>query len=306
VSAASPRRRGKSAKSLELINASIEILGEIEPATIRAVCYRLFVAGLIPDMSKASTNRVSRQLVDARESGALPWEWIVDETREAERIPLWDDPEQIIDAAVRNYRRDYWKDQPYVVEVWSEKGTVRGTLAPILDRYGVTFRVMHGYGSATTLKSIAAQTAEVANPFIALYVGDWDPSGLHMSQVDIPRRIERYDGCASVRRIALTRDDIGADLPSFEATSKARDPRYQWYVRTYGGRCWELDAMSPVVLRDRVESEILDLIDRDAWNHAVRIEKTEIESMRGFAEAWRESISRHAPKYPGPEGGTRP
>ena len=56
--------------------------------------------------------------------------------------------------------------------------------------------------------------------------------------------------------------------------------------------------MSPVVLRDRVESEILDLIDVDAWDHALRVEKSEIESMRGFARAWREGISRQASKYP--------
>ena len=35
------------------------------------------------------------------------------------------------------------------VEVWSEKGTIRGVLKPVLDEYGVGFRVMHGFGSAT-------------------------------------------------------------------------------------------------------------------------------------------------------------
>ena len=41
--------------------------------------------------------------------------------------------------------------QPLAIEVWSEKGTVRGTLQPVLREFGVTFRVMHGYSSATTL-----------------------------------------------------------------------------------------------------------------------------------------------------------
>ena len=36
-------------------------------------------------MSKAETNKVSMQLVWAREQNIIPWEWIVDETREAER-----------------------------------------------------------------------------------------------------------------------------------------------------------------------------------------------------------------------------
>ena len=48
-------------------------------------------------------------------------------------------------------------EQPVRVEVWSEKGTVRGVLAPILDEYGVGFRVMHGFSSATTVHDIAEE-----------------------------------------------------------------------------------------------------------------------------------------------------
>jgi hypothetical protein len=44
-----PRKtRGKSAKSLRLIMASHETLAEIQPATVRAVCYRLFYDGTHP------------------------------------------------------------------------------------------------------------------------------------------------------------------------------------------------------------------------------------------------------------------
>jgi len=111
--------------------------------------------GLIPDMSKNSTNKVSTQLVWAREKGMVPWEWIVDETREAESVSTWSDPDQIIRAAVKGYRRNYWQDQQVRVEVWSEKGTVRGTLAPVLNKLGVTFRVMHGFASATAINEIA-------------------------------------------------------------------------------------------------------------------------------------------------------
>lgn len=132
--------RGKSKESLRLIEAARQILEEIEPASVRAVCYRLFTMGIIPNMSKGSTGKVSKQLVYARESGIIPWEWIVDETREAESVRTWTDPSEIVRSAVNGYRRDYWQEQPYRIEVWSEKGTVRGTLAPILDEYGVTFQ----------------------------------------------------------------------------------------------------------------------------------------------------------------------
>ncbi len=161
-----------SKKSIDIITAALVILEEIQPATVRAVCYRLFVQKLIPDMSKASTDKVSKLLVRVRENGLLNWDWIVDEGRAAERIASWDDPEEIITAVVDQYRKDYWAMQPRRVEVWSEKGTVRGTLAPVLKKYGVTFRVMHGYGSATSIHNIATESASSEKPLVALYVGD--------------------------------------------------------------------------------------------------------------------------------------
>ena len=298
MSTATRQGRGKSKASLELIAAAIRILEEIQPATVRAVCYRLFIEKLIPCMTKASTDKVSKQLVCARENGLLPWAWVVDETREAERIVSWDSPEAVISAAVSQYRKDYWAMQSNWIEVWSEKGTIRGTLAPVLKDYGVTFRVMHGYGSATSINGIAKETADNNKKLTVLYVGDWDPSGMQMSEIDLPDRLQRYGGAANIRRVALSECDVQDDtkLPFFEADSKSKDPRYQWFTRRYGHRCWEVDALSPVVLRNRVEGEILALLDVSAWLHATKIEAAEIESMRSVLATWK-SISGQATKY---------
>lgn len=288
--------RGKAQKSIALIEAAKIILEEIQPATIRAVCYRLFILKIILSMAKGNTNKVGGQLVWAREQGIIPWAWVVDETREAERIASWERPDEIIKAAVSQYRKNYWTEQSNRVEVWSEKGTIRGTLAPILNEYGVTFRVMHGYGSATTLHSIANETRQSDKPMTILYVGDYDPSGLHMSEIDLPRRLELYNGTATIKRVALDKSDVtDTDLPSFEAESKSKDPRYKWFVQNYGKQAWELDALSPVILRERVECEILSLIDTGAWEHAKSIESAEIESMSDILSHW-QSISRQASK----------
>ena len=58
-------------------------------------------------------------------------------------------------CVARSYRRDFWNQQPVRCEVWSEKGTIRGVLQPVLDHYAVGFRVMHGFGSATIVHDIA-------------------------------------------------------------------------------------------------------------------------------------------------------
>ncbi len=280
--------RGKSQRSLDLIDAAYAILEEIQPASVRAVCYRLFVAGKITAMTKNQTSRVSKQLVYAREAGRIPWEWVVDETRQVERKPSWADPAAYVQAVSRSYRRNRRAQQFWHVEVWSEKGTVRGTLAPILDEYGVPFRVMHGYGSATVLHDIAAESWRSSQPIIALYVGDWDPSGLHMSEVDLPGRLRRYGGKAKVVRIALTEHDVATrGLPSFSAEDKRKDPRYAAYVRQFGHRCWELDALNPNVLRERVERHIRSLIDWVAWERCSKVEEAERASLLEVVAAWK-------------------
>src|SRR5262245_15315277 len=131
------------------------IAAATQPITGRGIGYKLFPKGLIDSMSRSEMQRVYRLLRLAREQGDIPWDWIVDETREFERVATWDDPAQYARCVARSYRRDFWNQQPIRVEVWSEKGTVRGVLAPVLNRFAVGFRVMHGFSSATTVHDVA-------------------------------------------------------------------------------------------------------------------------------------------------------
>lgn len=281
--------RGKSRKTIERLNAAIEILEEIQPATVRAICYRLFVAGFIPDMGKSSTNSISRMLTQAREAGDVGWSYIVDETREAETSGRWNDTGEFVRVLSRGYRRDYWQDQPTRVEVWSEKGTVRGTIQPVLDEYGVTFRVMHGYGSATAVYDAAEESLADERAMHVLYIGDWDPSGLHMSMVDLPERIDRYNGVINIERIALTEHDL-EDLPTFSPEDKKKDRRYPWFKREVGTQCAELDALPPPELRARLQDEIVNRLDIGIWNRAIEIERVERESIEEFSKSWQASL----------------
>ena len=242
-------------------------------------------------MEKKNTSRVSVQLTWAREQDIIPWSWIVDETREAECIPAWDDPESFAKSISRQYRRDNWSQQDVVLEVWSEKGTMRGTLAPVLQEYGVTFRVMHGFTSATSAYDVAQMIENETRLVIIFYVGDWDPSGLFMSDEDLPNRLTDYGAEPDeFIRLALTESDIrDPELPSFHASDKRKDPRYRWFVNRYGHRCWEVDALSPVVLRDRLEAAIRAEIDWQAWRRCELAEQAETNSLREVLTAWSEA-----------------
>jgi hypothetical protein len=283
--------RGKSQSRLALRQACYERLEATQPASVRSVAYYLFnVLGLIPSMEKKYVARVGDEIRQARELGDIPWAWVVDESRQLERRPSWSDPEDFIESVIPQYRLDYWEQQPYAVEVWSEKSTVSGTLRPVLRRYGVGYRSMHGYTSATKVHDIAELTLSLDKPLRVLYVGDFDPSGMSMSEVDIAARLEAYGAeDFTITRIALTSADT-VQLTSFSASDKAKDPRYAWFVRNYGVRCWELDAMNPNALRTKVTSAITDLIDVPAWNLCQHTEAAQVETFRTVLTAMKRQI----------------
>ena len=284
IGTGSKKVRGRAKNSIDLIDAMYRFAESCHPITGRGVGYKLFAAGLIASMARSEMQRVYRLLKEAREEGIIPWPWIVDETRELERISSWSDPAEFVRTVSRAYRRDFWDQQPVRVEVWSEKGTVRGVLQPVLDRYGVGFRVMHGFSGATSVYDIAQD--DDGRRLIALYVGDYDPSGLYMSEHDLPDRLAKYGGDhVIVCRIALHRDQT-ASLPSFPASDKKSDTRYKWFVQRHGDRCCELDAMDPNDLRACVKKAISAEIEPVAWARCLKVNKAEQELLRTVLDSW--------------------
>lgn len=270
--------RGMARDTIDIIGETGLFLKKENPTTVRGVAYKLFTLGLIPHMSQ--TGKVSRILTQGREEGYIPWEWIVDETRELEIPTVWPDLAVRFEAMRENYRRDYWEMQPTHVELWSEKGTQRQVLAGVLDRYAIGFRVLHGFNSATAIHDIAEYSRAVEKPFVALYMGDWDPSGMFMSEEDLPNRLGRYGAAPiEIRRIAVTEADTRSGIPSFQASDKSKDPNFRWFLENHcdgasasDARCWELDAIEPHVLRGRLEAAIEELIDWDRWGEARELE----------------------------------
>ena len=280
----SKKGRGMAQRSLDLIEAMYTVTEAAQPITGRGIGYKLFASGLIPSMERAEMQRVYRLLKEAREQGRIPWAWIVDETRELERVSTWANPAAYARAVARSYRRDFWDQQPVRVMVVSEKGTVRGLLRPVLDHFAVGFQVMHGFSSATIVYDISRD--DDGRPLIILYVGDFDPSGMYMSEKDLPNRFSKYDGNhVTTRRIALTRKQVKG-LPSFPAAGKRKDPRYKWFRSNYGDRCWELDAMDPNDLRVCVERAIVALIEPVAWQRCEIINQAERESLQTILQKW--------------------
>jgi hypothetical protein len=144
---------------------------------------------------------------------------------------------------------------------------------------------MHGFSSATVVNDVAGDYD--GRVLVVLYVGDFDPSGLYMSECDLPKRLAKYGGNHILLiRVALTPEQTPG-LPSFPASDKKDDPRYSWFVANHGNRCWEIDAMDPRDLRNRVEQAIKAQIEPVAWKRCETVNKAELESLQTILSKWK-------------------
>lgn len=57
-------------------------------------------------------------------------------------------------------------------------------------------------------------------------------------------------------------------------------------------KSWELDAMDPNDLRERVRDEIQSYMDMDTWRRALEVESVEKKSMQDFHAEWLRRLGR--------------
>ena len=195
--------RGMAQRSLDLIDAMHAVTKAARPITGRGVGYKLFIKGLTASMARSEMARVYRLLLTAREQGIIPWDWIVDETREFERVVDMGRP-----GAICPLRRH----APIAATSGTSNrsasrcGARRAPCAACSSRcsitYAVGFRVMHGFSSGTVVHDIAED--DDGRPLIALYVGDFDPSGMFMSEEDLAQA-SRPSTAATTSRCGASR-----------------------------------------------------------------------------------------------------
>jgi hypothetical protein len=187
--------RGLSESTKQLIKYAYRLLEAVHPQTLLQLHYAIFsLAVILYANDKASYKRLSHATTAARRKfrawqlDSIPPAWMIDETREPEMVSVWTNAAAYIETVKRCYRRDNWQDQENYCEVWSEKATILAAIRPVADKWGVTLRVCHGFGSTGMEQQVGAAFAEIDKPITVFYLGDHDPSG-HVIEQDIHDRV---------------------------------------------------------------------------------------------------------------------
>ena len=263
-----------SAASQLIISQANEIIEEYEAdgllLTLRQLYYQFVGRGLIVN-TQASYKRIGGIISDARLAGQVDWSAIEDRTRNLSAVSTWQKPSSIMHAVVDQYRTDKWADQPSYIEVWIEKEALTGVIAQICDKIEVPYFACRGYVSQSEMYAAARRLkhkADQGKQVIVLHLGDHDPSGMDMTRDNLSRLVQlSSDSEINVKRIALNMDQIAEFNPPPNPT-KLTDSRSKPYVEEFGSSSWELDALSPRVIRDLIDNHVALYRDEELWEES--------------------------------------
>jgi hypothetical protein len=221
--AAPPIYRSRSIKRVRATKAEVEarraalyeIVDAGRPMTVRQVFYQATVRDLV-EKAESGYRTVQIALTVMRSSGALPYDWLADNTRWQRKPNTFDSVEQALRDTAKFYRKSLWTDADSYVEIWLEKDALSGVVYPVTDMYDVPLMVARGYASLSFLYSAAEYINTLDVPTCIYHLGDFDPSGVHAGEkIDETLRKMAPDAEIHFERIAVTPAQIAEwDLPT--------------------------------------------------------------------------------------------
>ena len=133
---------------------------------------------------------------------------------------------------------------------------VEARIADVVEEYGEKSE------DAESIKAdYEDEISELVRPSVILYLGDHDPSGEDMVRDIQERLIEFGVHGLRVEKVALTMDQVRQYNPP-PNPAKIKDPRAVAYIRKFGNKSWEVDALPPDVLARLINSAFARHIDR--------------------------------------------
>ncbi len=271
--------------SFFLAVVAAELAVEFQPITLRGLFYRAVSAGWFPSTDDRYYKKIGRILSRLRRERVVPYEWIVDNLRSTLKPSSWSGLSSFAETTCDSYRKDFWSNLPDYVHVFIEKDAMSGVVQPVTVELDVPLSPVRGYTSDTFAHDVGSQWRNIDKPIHCYYLGDFDPSGFDLER-SLREKLEEHsgrvfaghnDGDASWTRLGLNAEDF-AKHNLITLDPKQSDTRTKKFVKKYGSRCAEIDALDPHEVRRRVRDAIESHIPTDQWNGLKAVEAIERET----------------------------
>jgi hypothetical protein len=268
-----PRPRGPT---LALWAAILRAFDEVGiPQTVRQVFYALTTRGHI-GKTEQGYRQVAYRILQMRRLGLLPYSFVADNTRWMRKPTTYDSLADALAHMQSHYRRSLWADQSAYVEIWIEKDALAGVVYDVTAEYDVPLMVTRGFPSESFVYEAAQNIQGTGKPAYLYYFGDFDPSGVSISD-NLARKVEQWAPGTHFERKAVTAEQVKSlGLPT--RPTKRTDTR----ARYWRGDSVELDAMPADVLRAMVKKCITRHIDDDVLRRVGMVEAAERETLAGM------------------------
>lgn len=260
--------------NLPLACVATELLAARQPDTVRGIMYAVVSAGWLPDTGEKSYNRIQRLLKALRTKNVVPYKWIVDNIRHTIKPSSWTGLKDFVETVQDAYRLNFWASLPTCVEIIVEKDTVAGRIEPVTREYDVALRPLRGYSSTSFAWGIAEQWRRINKPITVYYIGDHDPSGRDIERSVIESLTELSGKSFAWKRLAVEPEHFDR-FGIIPLAPKVKDRRYTKFVRDFGERCAEVEAVPADALRDMVREAIESHIPAEQWARLTIIEAAE-------------------------------
>jgi hypothetical protein len=284
--------RGLGKKTIALREEILAVLEDFNGRmSSRQVAYQLVGRQAIENTEKEK-ERVGRVIVDMRKEGLIPYTRIVDRTRSKHQLDGWNGVTDIMEAAASQYRRNLWADQPVIPMVACEKRALEGVFSAIVDEYGVSLWTFGGFNSLSfdyEWSEAIKEITETGKRVEVAYFGDHDPDGICIEDTSFERLGEEFGADFEWARWGLHSEDFS----KFEIARipvKKTSPRAKVFLKKFGDRAAELDALPPAELESRIRQAIEEHIDGKKWEELKKVEAAERDSLKIVIDNWEAAV----------------
>lgn len=252
--------------------AITDIVAETWPTSVRHSYYVAITRGLVAkDTSGSHANYgiVQRAILNLRRRGDIPYRSIVDSTRWMRKPDSYGDLTDGLENFQRAYRKDMWASGDTLLEVWCESESIAGVLQDVTWKWDVPLLPTHGYSSETFVWGAADNWLSDDRTPVVLYVGDLDKHGKQI-EADLRSKLEGFYGSeVEWTRVGITEEQIEEHGLQDMATKRGH---------------WEAEALPPDIMRQELETEILEYIDPNMLAAHEAAEESERDILRTILE----------------------